>query len=82
MNDIFNDLTSHIDLIYSKRFLIAIFESLVLKYGSVIIGFCLLAEPVFKNIKFDTNLTDVATKTKDYISNSQNLINLSKVRII
>jgi ATP-binding cassette subfamily D (ALD) protein 3 len=60
----------------------AIFESLVLKYGSVVIGYCLLAAPVFKNTKKDDNHTDVAEMTKDYISNSQNLINLSKVRKI
>jgi len=82
VNDIFNDLISHLDLIYSKRFLMAIFESLVLKYGSVVIGYCLLAAPVFKNTKKDDNHTDVAEMTKDYISNSQNLINLSKVRKI
>jgi len=80
VNDIFNDLLSHLDLIYTKRFLIAIFESLVLKYGSVIIGYCLLAAPVFKNIRKDGNHTGVAEITKEYISNSQILINLSKVR--
>jgi ATP-binding cassette subfamily D (ALD) protein 3 len=80
INDIFNDLNTHIDNIYSKRFYMGFFDSLILKYGSVTVGYCLLAVPVFgKNSEQYKSHSDVGTITRDYISNSQNLINLSKV---
>ena len=80
VNDIFSDLLVHIDDIYSKRFFMGIFDSLILKYGSVSVGYCLLGVPFFgKNNNQYTSSSDIGVFTRDYISNSQNLINLSKV---
>lgn len=66
------------DIIYSKRFLVGFFESLILKYGSVIIGYYLLGLPVFRKKAVLNQYLDVGDITRDYITNSQNLINLSK----
>ena len=58
-----------------------IIDNVVYKYGANVIGYSLLAIPVFtsKKIKYISGQgSDASVITKDYIRNSANLINLSK----
>jgi len=77
-------LTEHISSVYSKKFFMGIFDSMLVKYGAVMIGYSILGLPVFggrkdlyKNAKGGNDASMIA---KDYIRNSSLLINLAKVK--
>lgn len=81
VNADFDDLIAHKNDIYLKRFYMGIFDNLIYKYGANIIGYCLLAIPVFgeQQSKYtQKGKVDASNITKDYIRNSSNLLNLSK----
>ncbi len=64
-----------------KRFLMGIFDSMLVKYGAFIVGYGVLGLPVFgpgkaKYLKSVGN--DQAKITKDFVRNSSLLINLAK----
>jgi ATP-binding cassette subfamily D (ALD) protein 3 len=64
-----------------KRFLMGIFDSMLVKYGAVMVGYTVVGLPVFgpgreqylKEVK-----NDPTKITKDYVRNSSLLINLAK----
>jgi ATP-binding cassette, subfamily D (ALD), member 3 len=81
INGKFNDLKNHIDKMLFKRFLMGIYDSMLVKYGAVMVGYAVLGLPVFgpnkeKYLKRVGN--DPSAITKDYIRNSSLLINLAK----
>lgn len=81
INDKFMELVNHIKYVLYKRFLMGIFDSMLVKYGAVMIGYTVVGLPVFgpgreeylKSIK-----NDPTKITKDYVRNSSLLINLAK----
>ena len=83
VNGIFKDLCSHKTNIFEKRFYMGLFDNFLYKYGSLIVGYSLLAVPVFGPGGMSSQATqvDISNVTRDYIRNSTNLINLSKVWI-
>jgi ATP-binding cassette subfamily D (ALD) protein 3 len=83
INETFKMLTEHISLVYSKKFYMGIFDSMLVKYGAVMIGYAILGLPVFgikselyKTAKGGNNASMIA---KDLIRNSSLLVNLAKV---
>lgn len=85
INETFNDLVNHISTIYNKKFFMGIFDSMLVKYGAVMMGYSILGLPVFSgsSTKYLANSSNDASKiTKDYVRNSGLLINLAKVSII
>ena len=82
INETFEELIQHINSMYSKKFFMGIFDSMVVKYGAVITGYSILGLPVFgKTSERYEKLagSDASVITKDYIRNSSLLINLAKV---
>lgn len=82
INSTFNELISHINSIYGKKFYMGICDSMLVKYGAVITGYTILGLPVFGSGQLQyakqTGL-DASVIAKDYIRNSSLLINLAKV---
>ena len=81
INDKFTELTNHMKYLLYKRFLMGIFDSMLVKYGAVMVGYTVVGLPVFgpgreqylKEVK-----NDPTKITKDYVRNSSLLINLAK----
>ena len=77
----FDKLYSHIGFVLKKRFLMGIYDSMLVKYGAVMVGYTVVGLPVFGPnskeylAKFGN---DQAQITKDYVRNSSLLINLAK----
>ena len=80
MDETFNNLVSHINNIYSKKFSMGIIDSMLVKYGAVMTGYSILGLPVFggRNFSKYQQVSDASVITKDYIRNSGLLINLAK----
>lgn len=81
INSKFYDLVGHIKFVLHKRFLMGIFDSMLVKYGAVMVGYTVVGLPVFgpgreKYLKSINN--DPTQITKDYVRNSSLLINLAK----
>lgn len=83
VNETFKMLTEHISSVYAKKFFMGIFDSMLVKYGAVMIGYSILGLPVFGGRRdvYKTNKggSDASMIAKDYIRNSSLLINLAKV---
>lgn len=82
VNETFKMLTEHISSVYSKKFFMGIFDSMLVKYGAVMIGYTILGLPVFggrKELYRGKSGSDASLIAKDYIRNSSLLINLAKV---
>lgn len=77
----FDKLYSHISFVLKKRFLMGIYDSMLVKYGAVMVGYTVVGLPVFGPnskeylAKFGN---DQAQITKDYVRNSSLLINMAK----
>lgn len=81
INKGFDRLYNHSSSILSKRFLMGIFDSMLVKYGAVTVGYTVVGLPVFgPNSEAYLKETggDSARITKDYVRNSSLLINLAK----
>uniref|UniRef100_A0A7S3MZ59 ABC transporter domain-containing protein n=1 Tax=Strombidium inclinatum TaxID=197538 RepID=A0A7S3MZ59_9SPIT len=81
IHDKFTELINHIKFILYKRFLMGIFDSMLVKYGAVMVGYTVVGLPVFgpgreEYLKKIGN--DPTQITKDYVRNSSLLINLAK----
>jgi ATP-binding cassette subfamily D (ALD) protein 3 len=83
INDAFNVLLEHINSVLLKRLFMGVFDSMLVKYGAVILGYSILALPVFgkraQTYKLQASNDYVGSITKDYIKNSGLLINLARV---
>jgi len=74
-------LYNHSSMILGKRFLMGIFDSMLVKYGAVTVGYTVVGLPVFgpnSEAYLKEVGNDSARITKDYIRNSSLLINLAK----
>jgi ATP-binding cassette subfamily D (ALD) protein 3 len=77
----FNRLYAHTDMVLGKKFLMGIFDSMLVKYGATMVGYTVVGLPVFGPkaaeylAKTDGN---TSTITSDYVKNISLLINLAK----
>lgn len=65
----------------NKKLFMGVFDSMLVKYGAVMVGFAVLGLPVFgpnKEQYIKTIGADSSAITRDYIRNSSLLINLAK----
>lgn len=81
INDKFKELINHIKYVLYKRFVMGIFDSMLVKYGAVMVGYSVVGLPVFgpRRGEYLKSVANDPTKiTKDYVRNSSLLINLAK----
>lgn len=81
IDDKFLELINHIKYVLYKRFLMGIFDSMLVKYGAVMIGYTVVGLPVFGpgRVAYLKSINNDPTRiTKDYVRNSSLLINLAK----
>lgn len=81
INSGFNRLYSHITEVLVKKFWMGIMDSMLVKYGAVMVGYAVLGLPVFgpgSEKYLASRGNDQAQITKDYVRNSSLLINLAK----
>jgi len=81
INKKFFELYKHILYVLYRRFLMGIYDSILVKYGALFVGYAILGLPVFgprSEEYLKTASTDEAMITKDYVRNSSLLINLAK----
>ena len=65
----------------NKKLYMGVFDSMLVKYGAFMVGYGVLALPVFGSKSEEYNKSvgdDAAALTRDYIRNSSLLINLAK----
>lgn len=81
INEKFRELVNHIKFVLYKRFMMGIFDSMLVKYGAVMVGYTVVGLPVFgpNREKYLKEIGNDPTRiTKDYVRNSSLLINLAK----
>lgn len=81
INDKFTELINHVKYVLHKRFLMGIFDSMLVKYGAVMVGYTVVGLPVFgpgREAYLKSVGNDPTKITKDYVRNSSLLINLAK----
>lgn len=81
VNDSFKKLQDHQVTLMVKRLYMGIFDSMLVKYGAVMVGYAVLGLPVFGPGKEAYLLragTDKSVITRDYVRNSSLLINLAR----
>ena len=81
INSKFSLLYAHVRKVLHKRFLMGIYDSMLVKYGASMVGYTVLGLPIFgprraEYLQLIGN--DTAVITKDYVRNSSLLINLAK----
>lgn len=77
ISGVFSFLASHMRNVYRLRFLVGVFDGYIVKYGSAMMGFTILAAPVY----FGTRGMDKKTASEIsgyYIRNMQLMMNLGK----
>lgn len=81
INEGYDKLAAHINYVLNKRFFMGIFDSMLVKYGAVMVGYTVVGLPVFgpNSAEYLAKYgDDQAQITKDYVRNSSLLINLAK----
>lgn len=81
INGKFYELFYHCKDVLYKKFLMGIFDSMLVKYGAVMVGYAVVGLPVFgprKDVYLASVAGDKSKITKDYVRNSSLLINLAK----
>jgi len=81
INNKFIDLYKHILYVLYRRFLMGIYDSMLVKYGAFMVGYAILGLPVFgprKEEYLKSIGSDESQITKDYVRNTSLLINLAK----
>lgn len=83
VNENFGVLYDHSLSLSKKRSNMGIFDSMLIKYGAVMLGYAVLGIPVFGKNKEDylASIGDASNITRDYIKNASLLISLAKVNI-
>eukprot|EP01118_Nematostelium_gracile_P014803 TRINITY_DN5847_c0_g1_i4.p1 TRINITY_DN5847_c0_g1~~TRINITY_DN5847_c0_g1_i4.p1 ORF type:complete len:695 (-),score=231.46 TRINITY_DN5847_c0_g1_i4:90-2174(-) len=75
INRLFNQIYQHTSYVLGLKGLIGIFDNFLVKYGTSITGYMILALPIYFTAKDAAN-SDVSDLTKSYVRNRQLLINL------
>jgi ATP-binding cassette, subfamily D (ALD), member 3 len=71
----------HTNMVLNKRLFMGTFDSMLVKYGAVLVGYAILGQPVFGSGSQEYLKKvgqDASAITRDYIRNSSLLINLAK----
>jgi len=82
LNDTFKTLINHSKSVVLKRLYMGTFDSMLTKYGAVLVGYTIVGLPVFGpgREKYLASVGhDASAITRDYVRNSGLLINLAKV---
>jgi len=77
----FYELYKHILIVLYRRFLMGIYDSMLVKYGAFMVGYAVLGLPVFgprKEQYLKSIGNDPSQLTRDYVRNTSLLINLAK----
>lgn len=81
INASFDQLTRHSESIINKKLYMGVFDSMLVKYGAVMVGYAVVGLPVFGpgSAEYLKKVgTDPSAITRDYVRNSSLLINLAK----
>lgn len=81
INKSYEELHKHIEKVMKQKFVMGIFDSMITKYGAVIVGYTVLGIPVFGSEReaYIRNVASDPSKiTRDYVRNSSMLISLAK----
>lgn len=81
VSESFNKLIKHQKNIISKKVYMGTLDSMLVKYGAVMVGYAVLGLPVFGPGSKEYLLkigSDPSVITRDYVRNSSMLINLAK----
>eukprot|EP01095_Lingulamoeba_sp_RSL-Kostka_P001851 TRINITY_DN1264_c2_g6_i1.p1 TRINITY_DN1264_c2_g6~~TRINITY_DN1264_c2_g6_i1.p1 ORF type:complete len:670 (-),score=197.82 TRINITY_DN1264_c2_g6_i1:257-2266(-) len=78
INDRFDDVFNHSREIYKQQAYVNVFDGWLVKYGSTMIGYAIVALPVFGALSENGKTATTSERTRDYIHNTQILINLAK----
>eukprot|EP00330_Aristerostoma_sp_ATCC50986_P012335 CAMPEP_0114590036 /NCGR_PEP_ID=MMETSP0125-20121206/12353_1 /TAXON_ID=485358 ORGANISM="Aristerostoma sp., Strain ATCC 50986" /NCGR_SAMPLE_ID=MMETSP0125 /ASSEMBLY_ACC=CAM_ASM_000245 /LENGTH=500 /DNA_ID=CAMNT_0001787259 /DNA_START=543 /DNA_END=2045 /DNA_ORIENTATION=+ len=81
VNETFEELIAHDRIIIKNRLFMGVFDNFLTKYGAFLVGYSILGIPVFGSGKEEYLKkvgNDASAITKDYIRNSNLLINLAK----
>ena len=81
INKTYYELHHHVEKVMKQRFLMGIFDSMITKYGAVLVGYTILGLPVFgpgREEYIKTVSSDPSQITRDYVRNSSMLISLAK----
>lgn len=81
INHSFSQLTKHSESIINKKLYMGVFDSMLVKYGAVMVGYAVVGLPVFGPGSADYLArigSDSSAITRDYVRNSSLLINLAK----
>ena len=81
INEKFHELINHVKGVLYKKFLMGIFDSMLVKYGAVMVGYTVVGLPVFgpnREAYLKSVENDPTMITKDYVRNSSLLVNLAK----
>lgn len=77
----FFELINHVKYVLYRKFLMGIVDSMLAKYGAVMVGYTIVGLPVFgpgREAYLKEIGNDPTKITKDYVRNSSLLINLAK----
>jgi ATP-binding cassette, subfamily D (ALD), member 3 len=79
INDAFNKLYSHSSVLFWKQALVGVFDAWLVKYGATMVGYAVVALPVFGGVAApEAPGMSAADITRGYIRNTQVLINLAQ----
>lgn len=79
LNDSFNKLYQHSSNLYWKQALVGVFDAWLVKYGATMVGYAVVALPVFGGVAApEAPGLSAADITRAYIRNTQVLINLAQ----
>lgn len=82
LNSVFDKLYAHSASIFTKQASLGVFDSWLVKYGATMIGYAVVALPVFSSLGIRmygaTGPEGKSKITRDYVRNSSILINLAR----
>jgi len=81
INEKFFELVNHIKYVLHKRFLMGIYDTMLVKYGAVAVSYTVVGLPVFgpgREAYLASVKNDPTKITNDYVRNSSLIINLAK----
>lgn len=78
INRAFDRLYTHCANLLWKQALVGVFDAWLVKYGATMVGYAVVALPVFGSVGNDDEAKDTSAITRGYIRNTQILINLAQ----
>ena len=78
INRSFDRLYAHCSNLLWKQALVGVFDAWLVKYGATMVGYAVVALPVFGSVGNDDETSNTSAITRGYIRNTQILINLAQ----